>query len=280
MKLIADSGASKTDWCLVNDKGELVKRVYTKGLNPYHQTTDSIAHEIEMNLMNEIRQHKIKAVYFYGAGCEYDKKEDVRRAIALSINAPWIEVGSDLIAAARSLLGKERGIACILGTGSNSCLYDGTDIVDNITSLGFILDDLGSGSALGREFLKSCFKKNMPKDIADKFIAEYKLTVEILLDRVYKQPQASRFMASVSPFVLEHINVKEIGDIVRKTFREFFEYNIVKYENYQTCKLSFTGSIAYYYADILKEVAAEYGLTIATILQSPMEGLLQYHTRA
>lgn len=277
MKLIADSGSSKTDWCLIDEKGNLEKQVVTKGLNPYHQSVDAIAHEIEMSLMNEIRQYPITAVYFYGAGCEYDKKEDVRKAISLSINTAWIEVGSDLIAAARSLLKKEKGIACILGTGSNSCYYDGIDIVENITSLGYILDDLGSGSHLGKNFIRACFKKHLPKEIIDKFMSQYKLNTEIVLDRIYKQPLASRFMASASPFILENLDVPEVNELAKNCFREFFDYNIVKYENYKAVKLAFTGSISYYYKDLLQEVASEYGLNVDTVLQSPMEGLLEYH---
>lgn len=280
MILIADSGSSKTRWCLVDKKsGQVIKEVFTKGLNPYHQTIDSIAYEIEMSLMNEIRQYAIGSVYFYGAGCEFDKKEDVRKAISLSVKCSTIEVGSDLVAAARSLLKDESGIACILGTGSNSCYYDGKEIVENITSLGYILDDLGSGSALGKDFMRACFKKHIPKDIVEKFLKQYQLNTEIILDKIYKQPLASRFLASASPFLLENLDVPEIRDIIKNCFRQFFDFNIVKYDNYRDAKLTFTGSIAFYYQNFLEEVANEYGLKISLILQSPMDGLLDYHTQ-
>lgn len=279
MILIADSGSTKTQWCLVDSNGNVIKEVLTKGLNPYHQSIDAIAYEIEMNLMNEIREHTIKAVYFYGAGCEFDKKDDVRRAISLSIKCSEIEVGSDLIAAARSLLKTEPGIACILGTGSNSCTYDGKKIVENIPSLGYILDDFGSGSSLGKNFIRSCFKKSIPQDVVDKFLTEYKLDTAIVLDKIYKQPLASRFLASTSPFILEHLDIKEVNDLVKYCFRQFFEYNVLKYDNYKDLKLTFTGSIAHFYNGVLKDVAREYDLEIDLILHSPMEGLLEYHIK-
>ncbi|NDW08947.1 ATPase [Dysgonomonas sp. 520] len=279
MILLADSGSTKTDWCLVNEKWEVVKHVETKGLNPYYHSIDSIAYEIEMSLMSEIREYKINHVYFYGAGCEFDKKGDIRRAISLSVKCDSIEVDSDLVAAARALFGSQEGIACILGTGSSSCLFDGEKIIDTVPSLGYVLDDLGGGSALGKYFIRACFKKQMPEDVVDRFLLAYNMNIETVMDKVYRQPLPIRFLANVSPFLLENKDVPKINKLIKDCFREFFEYNIVKYDNYRDLNLAFTGSISYFYQDFLKDVAEEYGLTISRILKSPVEGLLAYHKK-
>lgn len=186
MILIADSGSTKTEWCLA-DQGRPVRTVVTAGTNPYFQTREEIAGEIRGALLPALRGERIDAIYFYGAGCAFpEKNRIVEEAITPYIPAP-IEVYSDLMAAARALCGSRPGIACILGTGSNSCLYDGTEITEHISPLGFILGDEGSGAVLGKLLVGDCLKRQLPAPLVQKFMDQYELTPALLLERVYKQ---------------------------------------------------------------------------------------------
>lgn len=276
MILLADSGSTKTDWCLV-DRGELVLQVFTKGTNPFFQTEDEIGEEVGKHLMPELSNRSIDAVYFYGAGCAFpEKNEIVRAAIARHINAP-IEVGSDLLAAAHALCGNEPGIACIMGTGSNSCFYDGKEIVSNVSPLGFILGDEGSGAVLGKLFVGDCLKKQISPMLQDKFFKQFNLTRADILDRVYKQPFPNRFLASLSPFLAQNIEQPEIHSLVLNSFKSFFTRNVMQY-NYQDYKVHFVGSVAYHYKPMLEEAAKASDITIGTIIKSPMKGLITYHS--
>lgn len=275
MILIADSGSTKTDWCVV-EHGQLVQQIFTKGINPFFQTGEEISNDIEETLMPQLNKYSIDSVYFYGAGCAfYEKIEMVRHAIAKHINAP-IEVGSDLIAAARALCGKEPGIACILGTGSNSCFYNGKEITDNVSPLGFILGDEGSGAVLGKLLVGDCLKNQLSPELKEKFMSQYQLTPAIILDKVYKEPFPNRFLASLSRFLSENIDNPEIHALVLKGFKSFLTRNVMQYD-YKNNKVHFVGSVAHYYKNVLIEAAEELHLKVGTIIKSPMAGLIAYH---
>ena len=276
MILIADSGSTKTDWCLV-DNGVLVKQIFTKGTNPFFQTEDEISNEVEQNLLPFIEAAKVEAVWFYGAGCAFpEKNEIVRAAIARHLDVP-IEVGSDLLGAARGLCGRQPGIACILGTGSNSCFYDGKEIVSNVSPLGFILGDEGSGAVLGKMLVGDVLKNQLPAALKEEFLARYELTPAIILERVYKKPFPNRFLASLSPFLVEHLDVPEIHTLVLNGFKAFFDRNVKQYD-YKQYPVHLIGSLAYYYRSVLQEAAEQTGVRLGTIKQSPMEGLISYHS--
>lgn len=278
MILIADCGSTKTDWCVI-DGTKLVKQVFTPGMNAIMLTEEEIRQRISQELMPEIDGLKIDAVYFYGAGCLGDEIcGNVRRAIAANIPAQTIEADTDLLAAARALCGRTPGIACIMGTGSNSCYYDGKSIVDNVSPLGYILGDEGSGAVLGKILVGDVLKKQLPADLCEKFLAQYDLDRMKIIRRVYKEPAANRFLASVTPFLIENIERPEIRALVLNAFGSFFKRNIANYEGYQSMKVNFVGSIAFYYRELIAEAAAEAGCTLGTILKSPMEGLIAFHT--
>lgn len=194
------------------------------------------------------------------------------------LTAVTVEVYSDLLAAARALCGHEAGIACIMGTGSNSCLYDGIGIASNVSPLGFILGDEGSGAVLGKLFLGDILKKQMPQHICVDFLNEYGLDLLSIIRRVYKEPQANRFLASVTPYLSKNINVPEIHALVLNAFRAFFHRNIRQYAEYQKHPVNFIGSIAYYFKDVLAEAAEAEGCILGKVLKSPMEGLLKFHS--
>ena len=278
MILIADSGSTKTDWCVV-EKGELVQRIFTKGTNPFFQSEEEISNEIATALLPELKTNEFDAVYFYGAGCGFpDKIAVVHRALTMHLNVKGeVEVATDMLAAARGLCGREAGIACIMGTGSNSCYYDGENIVANVSPLGFILGDEGSGACLGKLMVGDLLKNQMTPDLKEKFLAQFNLTPADIIDRVYRKPFPNRFLASLSPFLAQNISEPCVHDLVLNSFKAFFKRNIMQYENYQNLKVNLIGSVAYYYKEVLAEAAEAMGIQLGTIIQSPMEGLIKYH---
>ena len=278
MILIADSGSTKTDWCVV-EKGELVQQIFTKGTNPFFQSEEEISNEIATALLPELKTNEFEAVYFYGAGCGFpDKIAVVHRALTKHLNvAGNVEVATDMLAAARGLCGREAGIACIMGTGSNSCYYDGESIVANVSPLGFILGDEGSGACLGKLMVGDLLKNQMNPELKEKFLAQFNLTPADIIDRVYRKPFPNRFLASLSPFLAQNISDPCVHDLVLNSFKAFFKRNIMQYENYQNLKVNLIGSVAYYYKEVLAEAAEAMGIQLGTIIQSPMEGLIKYH---
>lgn len=282
MILIADCGSTKIDWCLI-EKDNVVKQVFTLGMNAVMLTEEEMRTRIAEELMPELGElaGKVAEVYFYGAGCiSAEVCGNVARAIRANIpSAQNIEVYSDLLAAARALCGREPGIACILGTGSNSCLYDGQAIAANVSPLGYILGDEGSGAVLGKVFLGDVLKRQLPAEIAANFLEEYQLDLLTIIRRVYREPQGNRFLASVTPFLSKNIGVPAVHDLVFNAFKAFFKRNIHNYEGYADHKVNFIGSIAYYFKDVLTEAALASGCTIGTIIKSPMEGLIKFHSK-
>lgn len=278
MKLIADCGSTKIDWCLV-ENGKVVKQVFTTGMNAVMLTEEEMAQRIATELMPELGSAEgITDVYFYGAGCiSPEVCNNVASAIRKSIPAPVIDVATDLLAAARALCGHSAGIACILGTGSNSCYYDGEMIQDNVSPLGYILGDEGSGAVLGKILLGDVLKNQLPADLCEKFLKQYELDRLTIIRRVYKEPQGNRFLASVTPFLIQNIDRPEIKALVKNAFKSFFVRNIQQYKDYNMLMVNFIGSIAYYYKDVLTEAAGECGCTVGTIIKSPMQGLIEFH---
>lgn len=281
MILIADSGSTKIDWCIV-DCGDVVKRVCTGGMNAVLLSEEEMSGRIASELVPEIEGYDIDSVYYYGAGCVSGSVcSNVERAIRANIPAASVvEVHTDLLAAARALCGDRPGIACILGTGSNSCFYDGRNIADNVSPLGYILGDEGSGAVLGRLLLGDVLKQQLPDHLCRKFMDEYQLDRTTIIERVYKEPQPNRFLASVSRFLCENIEEPAIHRLVLNSFKSFFVRNVAHYHYYKTLPVNFVGSVAYYYRDVLQEAAAAMDCTVGTVLQSPMEGLIRFHSAA
>lgn len=276
MILVADSGSTKTEWCLA-DKGTRVKTILTKGINPVFENEGEICAELQAHLLPELEGSNIERVHFFGAGCAYEAvNKIVEDAISSLLHVP-VEVQSDLLCAARALFGKGRGIACIMGTGSNSCLYDGDHIISNVSPLGFILGDEGSGAVLGKLLVGACLKNQLGEGMEKKFLERFSLTRPEIIDRVYRKPFPNRFLASLSIFLRENIDNSDVRTLVRHSFDEFFLRNVMQYPDYQILKVSFVGSIAYYYQDVLKEVAAGRGIHVGNIVKAPMEGLLSFY---
>ncbi|MEZ4902654.1 MAG: N-acetylglucosamine kinase [Spirosomataceae bacterium] len=277
MILIADSGSTKTDWRLIAADGS-IQQAKTVGLNPYYQDSTSIATELTQHLLPLV-QESVTDIYFYGTGCAGEEPcAIVRNGLkAVFATAEVIEVESDMLGAARGLCGHEPGIACILGTGSNNCLYDGRDIAAKIPSLGFWLGDEGSGGYLGKTLVVAFLQKEMPDDLAEKFAKRYGLNREIVLENAYKKPFPNRYFAGFSKFLFDNRSHPFAYQLVYDAFGEFLSKYVCKLADYQQNKVHFVGSIAFYYSDILRRVATEKGITVGHIMETPIAGLTLYH---
>jgi N-acetylglucosamine kinase-like BadF-type ATPase len=276
MVLIADSGSTKTDWALQSASGA-VERFHTQGINPVHQNRVLITDILRRELLPQMNPDAVDCVYFYGSGV-LPEKESVMIAILQEAfpQAKQVEAHSDLLGAARALCGHNYGIASILGTGANSCLYDGEVIAQNTPALGYILGDEGSGAVLGRRFLNALYKGLLSEKIKADFEAATGLAMANIIDRVYRQPHANRFLASLSEFIHSHLDDEAVREMVIDNFDDFFQKNIVPY-NRRDLPVNFVGSIAWHYQSELQASAARQGFTLGTVLQSPIEGLLRFH---
>lgn len=276
MILLADSGSTKTDWALARN-GSLVKQITTEGINPFFQTEEEISRIVHERLIPALDGAMPHEVHFYGAGCAFPEKNRlVEQAITRHLPVP-VEIGSDLLGAARSLCGRRPGIACIMGTGSNSCYYDGQTIAANVSPLGYVLGDEGSGAVLGRLLVGDCLKNQLPAPLKEAFFRRFDLTPQLILEQVYKQPFPNRFLASLSPFLIEHIDEPCIHRLVLNSFKSFFTRNVMQYDC-RGVKVHFTGSIAYYYREVLDEAARALQIELGHIVRSPLEGLVTYHS--
>ena len=275
--LIADSGSTKTDWVLCNGS-IVVKRVKTQGLNPTIQSSEEILAVLKAELADNIDTTAPQKIFFYGAGCAYDTANNrMKQALEAVFTTKEIEIYSDLLGAARALCGHEEGIACILGTGSNSCLYDGKNIIDNTPSMGYILGDEGSGAHLGRQLVSDCVKKQLPKAIREKFMQEYNLDVATILERVYHTPLPNRWLASLTPFIQENKKNAEVHTMLKHCFTQFFQRNVMVYRR-SWLPIHISGGIGMNFSEEIRETAESLGLSVGNIVESPMEGLIKFHS--
>jgi N-acetylglucosamine kinase-like BadF-type ATPase len=273
--LVADSGSTKTQWILFrNGKTEIP--FTSLGINPFYQDTDSIISIIKpMLIKNVITQPE--HIFFYGAGCGNQKQWIVYDALKQIYPEAAIFVGSDLLGAARALCQNNSGIACILGTGSNSCFYDGKEIVSHVSPLGYILGDEGSGAVLGKKLISDILKNQLPEVVSQRFFDTYQLNVNSILDSAYKQPFPNRYLAQFSKFISENIELPEIENIVMESFEEFISRNIMQYEQVGSTGIYFTGSISWYFREQLEASLEKFGLTAVKITKAPLEDLISYH---
>lgn len=278
MIIVADSGGSKIDWRFLK-KDRTIAQANSPGFNPYYQPIDHLKKIINESLLPQINEPVTK-IFYYGTGVSSEKNQQlIQLAFAEHWGGAKIEIGWDLLAAARALCGQEAGIACILGTGSNSCQYDGNEIVENVANLGWILADEGSGSYLGKQIVFDYFRKNMPETLATQFHARFPWTREEVLEKVYQQEKPSAFLASFAKFIFQHLKEPYCYKLVYKSFSDFYENNVMKYPDYKKLKVHFTGSIAFYFSDVLRQVANDKGITVKNILEGPIAGLTLYHQK-
>lgn len=274
MILIADSGSTKTNWSICAS-GISIENCITNGINPFFIDQQGI-----VNLLNNdfiLSEKNIHSIRFYGSGCIPEKSHVVIEALKTYFETDNISVYSDLLGASHSLCQKDKGIVCILGTGSNSGYYDGNKIIHNVSPLGYILGDEGSGAEMGKKLVADILKKQLPDFIIKNFLHKYKLTTVDIIDKVYRQPFPNRFLAGFTPFLSEHIQEPDIKKLVESCLDGFIERNVKQYTGVKNLPIHFTGSIAYYFRENLKNVMQKHQLNMGKIRQDPMPGLIQYY---
>lgn len=282
LQLIADSGSTKTDWCLVEGRTP-VATLSTSGMNPVTLSREQCAQVVGGELLPQLATalgpeaaRSIQSVSFYGAGCLGAYARGMEQVLQEHFPKAALQVSTDLLGAARALFGRNEGIACILGTGANTGRYDGCQIADNIPPMGYILGDEGSGAALGRMFLGALYKRRLPEALLADFEQQTGLTLAAIIERVYRQPMANRFLASLSPFIASHMQLPQLQALVRENFQAFFRHSIRPYAC-SHAEVGIVGSIASVYKQWLNETASEEGIAIRQIMPKPMQGLIAYH---
>jgi len=275
MILIADSGSTKTSWVCVD--GYKKQYIQTNGINPFFRDSEDIFEELKETKLASLSVG-IRDVFFYGAGIiNAEKAQVIKTALSKLFPGAKMEAYSDLLASAHSTLGNSAGIACILGTGSNSCLYDGEKIVEHVPPLGFILGDEGSGSVLGRKLVGDYLKGIMPVTLKEKFSSGFKFEYADFLEAVYKKEKPNKFLAGFVPFLGENIEHEYCKNIIVQSFGEFVERNILKYTGYEKLRICFVGSVAYHFKEQLVFVLKKNGLKPGIILKEPLDGLIKFH---
>src|ERR1700761_4564376 len=278
MIIIADGGSTKTNWCLVTEEG---KKVYfnTEGYNPYFSSTEYIIQSLKENLPTDLEKDEITEVNYYGAGCSTPV---VRKIVADAMEAVFtksrVYIGHDLLAAARALLGNTEGFAAILGTGTNTCLYDGKEVIQNIDSGAYILGDEGSGCYIGKKLLIDYLRGYMPEVVRELFWETFKLTPDDINEQVYTKPLANRFCAQFSKFVYDNnAHIEYTRNLVKTSFEDFFRNLVTHYPNYQQYTFNCIGSVGYNFRNVLEEVAIENGMGVGNIIRYPIDNFVKYH---
>jgi N-acetylglucosamine kinase-like BadF-type ATPase len=278
MIIIADGGSTKTNWCLVTEEG---KKVYfnTEGYNPYFSGTEYIIQSLNESLPTDLEKDEITEVNYYGAGCSTpEMRKIVEEAMKVVFSKSKVNIGHDLLAAARALLGNTEGFAAILGTGTNTCIYDGKEVVHNIDSGAYILGDEGSGCYIGKKLLTDYLRGYMPEPVRNLFWETYKLTPDDINEQVYTQPRANRFCASFSKFVYDNnVHIEYSRNLVRTSFEDFFRNLVTHYPDYQKYSFNCIGSVGYNFRNVLEEVVTENGMKVGNIIRSPIDNLVKYH---
>ena len=275
-KLIADSGATKAEWCLID--GSRKKILYTQGISPYFLNTEQIHSLLLKELCPFLKKSRIDVVYYYGTGCANPgNARIVKKALQKTFPDSEVQVTHDLMAAARSLCGDDKGIPCILGTGSNSCYYNGKKIIKNSPGLGYILGDEGSGAYLGKKVLQYYLYRTFDDDLKQKFDARYRTDTVQILESVYKRPLPNRYLAGFTIFLAENRGHYMIENIIEDGLNDFFFNHLTKYKETSLLPVSFVGGVAYGFKDVLQQLCVAYEMQLGRVLKNPMEGLIEYH---
>lgn len=276
VKLIADSGSTKTEWCLIGDGKN--RKAITQGLSPYFLNGDQIKDIILKELPSLIRSSGPDQIFFYGTGCSNPANASlVKKAVSAVFKDAKVFVDHDLMGAARALCGNEKGVACILGTGSNSCYYNGKKIIKNSPGLGYILGDEGSGAYLGKKVIQYFLYNTFEPDLMDRFNAKYNTNATAILDAVYKHPLPNRYLSQFVTFLVENRGHFMVENIIEDGFNDFFFTHIYKYRESWTLPINFVGSVAFGFKDVLKDMCSSYELQLGKVLKKPIDGLIKFH---
>lgn len=276
IKLIVDSGSTKTEWCLLREDGSTI--FTSQGMSPYFATVEQIEHILRTEVVTRFQNVEINQIYFYGTGCKSEaNKMLIKKVFHKVFPNVFVFVENDLFGAARALCGKDAGIACILGTGSNSCYFDGNIIVKNNPGLGYVLGDEGSGAVLGKKVIQHYLYDIFDEDMRARFDARFVTTPQEILDNVYKKPLPNRYLASFAIFLAENRGNYMIENIIEDGLNEFFFTHVIRYGESAEYPVHFTGSVAFGFKDEIEKLCNGYELECGNIYKSPMEGLINYH---
>ena len=276
IKLIADSGSTKAEWCILD--GKTKKKIVTPGISPYFLDTEQIREIVQSGVRSKLKDKVPTEIFYYGTGCNNPNNvKSVKKALRMVFPGASVSVDHDLMGAAKALCGNEKGVACILGTGSNSCYYNGKKIIKNSPGLGFILGDEGSGAYLGKKVIQYFLYNTFDPDLMDRFNAKYNTSAVEILEAVYKKPLPNRYLAGFVPFLVENRGHYMIENIIEDAFNDFFFNHVYKYRESWTMPVNFIGSVAFGFNDILKEMCNTYELQLGKVLKNPMDGLIRYH---
>jgi N-acetylglucosamine kinase-like BadF-type ATPase len=279
-QLIADSGSTSTTWCLLIP-GQKKKTIQTRGISPYFQTGEEIQQLLLSELLPKLKGTMVDEIHYYGTGCgNVTNVKMIKDALKKVFGSKKINVNTDLLAAARAVCGNEKGVVCILGTGSNSCYYNGNKIVKNSPGLGFILGDEGSGAHLGKKVMQYYLYGTFDEDLMDRFAAKYQTNSIEMLEAVYREPLPNRYMANFAGFLVENRGHYMIENIIEDSMNDFIFHHIYKFKESWTLPVHFVGSVANGFKDVIKELFLGYELQMGKVVKSPMDGLIAFHTHA
>lgn len=278
MILIADGGSTKADWIALDSNKNEVFRVRTLGLNPAVVSQDELTNRI-INMFQLVNvKDEISEIHFYGAGCGTPKPVEILKEVFQNIfTKASINIAEDMLAAVYAASGKNESIVCILGTGSNSCYFDGENMLMKVPSLGYTLMDEASGNYFGKKLLRDFYYDKMPKAIAKKFENQFVLDADTIKFNLYRQPNPNMYLASFAKFMFEFKEEKYVKRLIKKGFQEFFKYRILPFQKDENTPIYFIGSIAFYFREILEKIAKKNGLKITDVIQRPIDNLLEYH---
>ena len=277
MIVIADSGSSNCSWALCDLKGNVLQEFKTIGFNPYFINPQDIIKHLENSHLKKYKS-EIKNVFFYGAGCSTTKQKSIiKKPLIIFFNNAKINIGDDLEAACFASSNKQPNITCILGTGSNSCFYDGKKIIENKPSLGFILDDIASGNYFGKKIIKYYFNNILTKELEKKLKKDYVTNIIEIRNNIYNNRTANIFLSKYFPFIVENKNHPIINNLIHNTLNKFIIYNIKYYKNYKKVKINFTGSVAFYLSKEIKLALKNHNLRIGEVTKNPIKGLANFH---
>ncbi len=276
-KLIADSGSTKCEWSFLQEGKK--KKIVTQGISPYFLNTEQIIAVLQKELLPKLRNVQIDEIYYYGTGLANPENVKLLKSVFKKLYpSAKIQAEIDLLAAARALCGNEKGVVCILGTGSNSCYYNGKKIVKNSPGLGYVLGDEGSGAYMGKKVIQHYLYNTFDEDLMSRFVARFQTNASEILEKVYKWPQPNRYLASFALFLAENRGHYMVENIIEDSLNDFFFTHLYKYTESWTLPISFVGGIAYGFKDVLKEMCYTYELELGKVLKTPMDGLIEYHS--
>lgn len=277
MILLADSGSTKVDWCYIDVNGKRID-FQSKGMNPYNITRENLLAEIEANVLSDLPTRDIKEMYFYGSGCStVQKKTEMRDIFKIYLPNTEIHIEDDLLGAARATCGHYSGVVAILGTGSNSCLYDGENITENLPSLGYVLCDEGAGTNIGKLVLRNYLRGQFPADLHNEFQREYPGEETDFLNRLYKGEVPNYYLASFAKFAITRQSHPYCYGLIAEAFDNFFKMQVTQYTDYNKEPINVVGSVGYYAQEVFKDVAKRYDMSVNKVIKAPLEALVNYH---